>query len=84
MTVTVGNANVSDNIANVLALWQEGNGELLLSHIKTINNVQDFLCRIITEEASEHTRAAIGALLGDIVCIKDDLKELVVEKGDLL
>jgi hypothetical protein len=35
-----------------------------------LNNVQDFLCKILTEETAE-SRATIGALSGDIVCVKE-------------
>lgn len=82
MTIAVGKANVTENIANVLAVWQKGNNEQLLAHIDTISNVQDILCRIITEELSEKSRATIGTLLGDIVCVKDDLKLFIANTGE--
>lgn len=74
MTITVGEAKVTNDIANILSIWQQGNNEQLISHIDTINNVQDFLCRILTDEISDKSKSTIGALLGDIVCVKDDLK----------
>lgn len=82
MTVKVGKANVTENTASILSIWQKDENQILRTHIETINNVQDFLCRIITDEASEKSRAVIGSLLGDIVCVKDDLKQFIDNTGD--
>jgi hypothetical protein len=74
-TTVVNGFEITENVSEVLGNWAEVNYPRM--YVENLSELQDFLCRILLLEAQYDDQVKV--LLGNLICLKDDMKKFVKE-----
>lgn len=80
MNVEIGKAQMTPQIAEILADWQVSDNKRLLWHLEALEDIQDYMCVEINDELTVEMKEKVGEYLRNLVQLKNDLKKLIIVK----
>jgi hypothetical protein len=85
LTVEINGVQLDENLIHTLKRWQKSSSTKEKSdperYIEYLNETQDCLTRIMLENSLE--TQIIADLLTKLICIKDDLRLLIIRKENI-